>query len=453
MAPGYVSRGEARLPAAIAEGDEEVAASVDEPSDSGSRWAVGADEVPGPAPAWWTEAYRAGLVDKVWVVPADRGAVNQTGSVHGRVAVSEAEDAAAVLPPVPDGYRLGGSSVAAWQGAGAVSQCGRRPAGRHQTHPVRAHGVLDRPVLAGAPKGARRHRQDAAAAVRAVAAAGACARGTGAVPLQRPWRAQTDLQRRGVGVQQELHPVHSGQPVRSADVAGCTGAVRVRLSGGRIGGELVPPVCRTARARSTVAGCGRGQRRQHGTVAAGRLARGGHRVGRIPHRDRLAQGLHPAGRMPGTRAAAHLAGIPGRSVHRLPHHPHQGGAALECTALAGEERHPGHDRPHSRPPQRPQDAAWRAELDIYGHHRHHRVERVSAADLQEALSTGPAGGQSVSQFSAGRAGDAQRQLHAGVVSGADAHAQPPTVASVGLLGRAVSGAVAGAVGVVVVVGG
>ncbi|KAK4538664.1 hypothetical protein CDCA_CDCA19G4689 [Cyanidium caldarium] len=115
MAPGYVSRGEARLPAAIAEGDEEVAASVDEPSDSGSRWAVGADEVPGPAPAWWTEAYRAGLVDKVWVVPADRGAVNQTGSVHGRVAVSEAEDAAAVLPPVPDGYRLGGSSVAAWQ--------------------------------------------------------------------------------------------------------------------------------------------------------------------------------------------------------------------------------------------------------------------------------------------------------------------------------------------------
>ena len=121
MVPGYVSRGEARLPAAIAEGNEEevvvaaAAASVDEPSDSGSGWVAGADEVPEPAPTWWTEAYRAGLVDKVWVVPAERGTVSPTGSVHGRAVASEAEGAAAVLPPVPDGYRLGGSPVAAWQ--------------------------------------------------------------------------------------------------------------------------------------------------------------------------------------------------------------------------------------------------------------------------------------------------------------------------------------------------
>ena len=298
-----------------------------------------------------------------------------------------------------------------------------------------------------------------------------------AFTLQRPRRAATDVQRRDLGFQQELHAVHTALSVRPAELDREPGHIRLRLRRRRSARRRVPAAraeggtgeTDAANRREPVAerrgvgpsAAGRGRRRERsGRERSGRgrrrrkkrrrTTRGGRRGSRRARRRR--RGVS-RGRDAGRRHASRRGYVRGDSAGGLrrgrdaaaerrasrgcllgvPDHPDQDRAALVLLALGVAARRGGRvaHRQDPRPAEQPQDAPRGTELDLHRGDGHHRVERVAATVVPAAVQTRPSGRVALPELFARRARDARVQLRARVVPRDAPHVPAPHVARLG----------------------
>lgn len=100
--------------------------------------------------------------------------------------------------------------------------------------------------------------------------------------------------------------------------------------------------------------------------------------------------LHPASGLLCHTDPPHEPRPAGRPLHVVPDHPDQDGAAMVCHAgpwSPGTQRHCRHAGQDPRTVRGQAHHARRAQLDLHGHHRHHRLEHLAQGSLPEALQT------------------------------------------------------------------